>query len=107
MNSRSPSKVFILFLSIVAVAGAVLILYSSSRYGPAISNDSVQYISIARNLALEGKFESYLPGPVTKWPPIYPLIVALISRVAGRVQRFRRGLVRNAHMFGHCSLINR
>ena len=83
MNSHFPGRVYLLFLLIVAGAGATTILYSDSRYGPALSNDSVQYISIARNLVTDGKFESYLHGPITKWPPLYPLILAFISQVFG------------------------
>jgi hypothetical protein len=74
----SPCLTLTLLLSI---AGALLLLYGTKRYGPGMSPDSVNYLSIARNLAAGKGYVSYNGDPSPYWPPLLPLLLALPIRL--------------------------
>lgn len=66
------------FAVILAVAGALIVILSSSRYGIGVSPDSVNYIFCARQLAAGEGFQAFNPsGAYTAWPPLYPLLLSL------------------------------
>src|SRR4051812_21234612 len=69
---------------VAAAAGAVLILLATSRNGPGITPDSVNYIGAARDFLHDGdmqnmKYASSAFGNYTAWPPLLPLMIALFS----------------------------
>src|SRR4051794_31323875 len=67
-----------------AVAGVVLIFLATSRNGPGISPDSVNYIGAARDFLSDGdmlnmRYGSSAFGNFTLWPPLFPVAIALFS----------------------------
>ena len=65
------------FLVLIAACGVLLVLYSTSKYGSAITHDSVAYIYAAESI-LSGKGMQYFgyDSPLVQWPPLFPLILA-------------------------------
>jgi len=67
----------------LSLAGLAIVLVSTARYGAGLSEDSVTYISVARNL-VAGRgfvpFEKELSVGYTIQPPLYPLVLALGGR---------------------------
>ena len=80
---RTPRRLltnqFSMLLGIIAVAGTGLILVREINYGVGLSDDSVEYISVAKSL-LEGEgFTRYYGGTLIRFPPSYPMILAGLS----------------------------
>lgn len=67
---------FSVILGIIAFLGAGLILVREINYGVGLGDDSVEYISLAKNL-LEGEgFTRYYGGTLIRFPPLYPIILS-------------------------------
>ncbi|NSW91617.1 MAG: hypothetical protein HPY74_13250 [Firmicutes bacterium] len=68
------------FFILFSVSGFLLILYSTSKYGPASTHDSVAYMYAAESL-LKGKGLVYFgyDTPYVQWPPLYPVLLSGIS----------------------------
>jgi len=93
---------FTLALVLISALGAALVLARQVAYGAALHADSVFYIDAARNL-LEGRaFETFARDgqvmPLTHWPPLYPLALA-VPGVFGIDARDVAGPL-NAALFG-------
>ncbi|MFN8460499.1 MAG: hypothetical protein U0X93_01825 [Anaerolineales bacterium] len=85
------NKKYLIFLFIVAFAGAALAALVTSKYGPGVSADGTKYLSIAQNL-LDGKgFFDHTGRPLLWWPPLYPLEIAGMSRLTGLDVLFAAG----------------
>ena len=70
---------FTLLLAGIAALGAALVLARMATYGVALHDDSVNYIATARHL-LEGQgFANHQGGFYKMWPPLYPLLLAVVS----------------------------
>ena len=72
-------------LFLVAVL-AILIVWLATRFGIGVAPDSTVYIEAARNL-LSGRGLIALTGggefkPLTHYPPLYPALLALLTRVS-------------------------
>lgn len=65
-----------MILSIIALGLSIL---STLKYGPAVSPDSVRYLSTAENLLKGNSFYMYDQMPYVSWPPLFPMLIALIS----------------------------
>ncbi|MBN2456072.1 MAG: hypothetical protein JXB29_05985 [Sedimentisphaerales bacterium] len=79
LKSEHSSKAKILLLGLIGLAGCVLIFVCTSKYGPGITPDSVEYAAAAESL-LGGKGFLRLNGSVYEsWPPLYPLLLALLK----------------------------
>jgi len=77
------NKKYLIFLSILAMLGAVLALIVTSKYGPGVSADATKYLSVSENL-LNGKgFFDHTGRPLLWWPPLYPLVIAGVSWLTG------------------------
>jgi uncharacterized membrane protein YdcZ (DUF606 family) len=63
----------------LGLAGACILLYSTSSYGIGISADGAAYITIARNLMHGKGFVDFDGFPSVSWPPLYPLTLAFGS----------------------------
>ena len=94
-----PSTKNKIFLGVLALLGAGFVLISTNHYGVVIWPDSVFYISTARNLITGGGFVSFDGEPLTLWPPLYPGILAIISRIFGTDPLLTAPVV-NAVIFG-------
>ncbi len=79
-TTRLPVK-YKLALAFFALLGAILIYLATSNYIVGISADSIAYISTARNLIAGEGFVRFDGNPVLVWPPMYPLLLALIGSV--------------------------
>ncbi len=71
------------FLVAMGVLGAALVAICIRLYGPGLSPDSVGYISIARNLASGGTYRNYGGGVAPEWPPLYPILAAILQKLTG------------------------
>jgi 4-amino-4-deoxy-L-arabinose transferase-like glycosyltransferase len=72
-------------LAVLTVVGVIVLAAMTQPWGIGLSPDSGVYISAARNL-LQGQGLSYIaPGgemiPMTQWPPLYPILLAMIGFV--------------------------
>lgn len=85
MKSRHWSIATIMLISLLALAGIWLLLYSTP-VGLGFNDDSVAYIAGARSIMEgDGYRESWLVsnGPVIHFPPGFPAVLALIGWVTG------------------------
>ena len=72
---RKPDG-FTLLIALAALAGAAIALARQATYGATLYWDSVNYISVARNLLAGDGLESFLGVAYITWPPLYPLTLA-------------------------------
>lgn len=70
---------FSVLLSIIAVSGAGLILVREINYGVGLGHDSVEYISLAKSLQEGEGFTRYYGGTLIRFPPLYPMMLAIAS----------------------------
>src|SRR6185503_5280506 len=71
------------YLSLLALAGMVLVFLITYRFGPGISTDGARYLSTAESL-IEGRgFYDYLHIPLTQFPPLYSILIAGLSSITG------------------------
>ena len=71
---------FTLTLAGLALLGAALILARQVNYGVGLGLDSIHYISVARHLlAGEGFVEFTNKEPYVALPPLYPVLLAIVS----------------------------
>ena len=68
---------------LLALAGIGLVLLSTAKYGAGLSTDSVAYLDVARNLASGRGFVFHTGEPLVWWPPLYPMLLALIGFATG------------------------
>jgi len=76
-------KKYLIFLSALAVAGAILTGVVTSKYGPGVSADATKYLSIAENLLAGNGFFDHTGRPLLWWPPMYPLALAGVRWLTG------------------------
>lgn len=93
-----PTK-YKLSVVLLAIVGTSLILLSTNRYGAGLSPDSVGYIGIARNLIASEGLIDYNGALTIIWPPLYPTLLALVSRTLGMDPLSIANIV-NALIFG-------
>lgn len=67
----------------LAAAGVALVLLLTSRSGPGLSPDSIQYIAAARHLLAGDGLQTYDARPFLLWPPLFPVLLAAIGTMAG------------------------
>lgn len=63
-------------LALLGICGALLVIYCTSLYGPALSTDSVAYVSAARSLASGHGYFLYDGAPLLLWGPLLPTVLA-------------------------------
>jgi len=69
-------KKYLIFLSVLAIAGSIMAGVVTSKYGPGVSADATKYLSIAENLLAGKGFFDHTGRPLLWWPPLYPLALA-------------------------------
>jgi len=92
--SRSDG-LFLLIASGIACFSAACVAIATSR-GADMSHDSVAYIGAVRSL-VEGRglvipFGADQPVPLTRWPPLYPLVLAMAGAVTHDIEGAARWL---------------
>jgi hypothetical protein len=78
-----------------ALAAAVLLLYATSIWGPAISNDSFSYLMAAHNFAHGNGLAVPRVGelvPMTSWPPLFPSAISLLGFLGVEIKEAARWL---------------
>ena len=90
---------FYLHLILLALAGLALVFFLSTRFGPGVSTDSVNYIAVAENLAAGNGFISFNGGIFLLWPPLHPILLAL-PRLLFDIDPVRTGGTLNGLAFG-------
>ncbi len=64
---------------LIAVLGAAHILVRTSTYGAAVEWDSVAYLTVAESLAAgDGLTRRPGAGAFVQWPPLFPMLLALL-----------------------------
>jgi hypothetical protein len=63
----------------IALVGAGLVLLSTTKYGVGLSPDSVDYYDVARSLMSGRGFVFHTGEPLTWYPPLYPMLLALAN----------------------------
>ncbi|GAB4505539.1 MAG: hypothetical protein Fur0043_25350 [Anaerolineales bacterium] len=76
-------KSFWFFLTLLAMIGMALALVATWRYGAGVSADAVKNMSTAESLLAGRGFFDHSGNPLIYWPPLYPLLLAGISRLGG------------------------
>jgi hypothetical protein len=79
MQLQSLAKFNVAVSLLAGLTAGISLLVISSKYGLALSPDSVCYISIAENLLKGNGFAIYDLQPVADWPPLYPALLAIGS----------------------------
>ena len=64
---------------VVAVAASLLVLFATSRYGPGITPDSVQYLSAAQSFQAGDGLTGIDGTRVAWWAPGYPVLLSATS----------------------------
>lgn len=77
-----PGKIYWIGLSLIAITGMGLVLYSTV-WGAGLISDSFQYIATAKTMASHG-YWGYLSEdgsfiPLTQYPPFFPAVLALLE----------------------------
>jgi 4-amino-4-deoxy-L-arabinose transferase-like glycosyltransferase len=95
-------------IALLALLGVGIVLFATTRDGPGISPDSVNYIGAARDLLADGDLRNIqhgteAGGTFVLWPPLFPVLIALVSLGPGDYAEAAR-LV-NATAFGLAVLV--
>jgi hypothetical protein len=69
-------KNHILYISLAALLGGLLLFIFTGVNGVGMSPDSAQYIASARSLIAGKGFRDVSGGPFIAWPPLLPMLVA-------------------------------
>lgn len=83
--------------AVVPSAAAVLLLWSLTPSGLALTSDSVQYLAAGRSLSAGGSPVTVSGDPFVHWPPLLPFVVAALAK-AGPVLDLLR--IFNAAVYG-------
>ena len=70
---------FTVFLAIASTVGVALILLRETTYGVSLHWDGINYIAVARNILDGDILHGFQEKPFTRWPPLYPILLALTS----------------------------
>lgn len=102
MNQTSFStfinKRYKIILFGMSLVGATLGWVAMSQHGPGVTPDSVNYISVARNLINGLGFVNYSGDPMVWWPPLYSMVLALVQ-IIFRIDTLAAAMVLNTFFF--------
>jgi hypothetical protein len=76
-------KIFTFYLAFVSLLGMSFAVIVTFRYGAGLATDGARYLSTAENLINGKGFYEYLGVPLTQFPPVYSIIVAIIGFLTG------------------------
>jgi hypothetical protein len=74
-------KTFRFYLLGVSLLGMFFVFIVTFRYGAGLATDGARYLSTAENLINGRGFTEYLGVPLTQFPPVYSIIIAIIRFV--------------------------
>lgn len=64
-------------LAVAIIIALTLLFLMTGRYGPGMNGDSAAYLSSAESLLAGRGYRIYLGPALTKWPPLYPTLIAV------------------------------
>ena len=94
---------FRLLIALVAGLGTAHILVRTATYGAAVSADSINYLSTAINFLGGEGWRDFTGTPLTLWPPLFPLLLAVSGWVG--IDPLAAGRFINATAFGLTILV--
>jgi hypothetical protein len=68
-------------VALMGLLGTILLLASTSAYGPGLSSDSITYLAAGENLAAGNGFRTYDGSFYYYWPPFFPLLLAFLNLI--------------------------
>ncbi|HSM71319.1 MAG TPA: hypothetical protein VK851_07230, partial [Anaerolineales bacterium] len=74
-------KVFNIYLISISSLGMLFAFIVTHRFGPGLTTDGARYLSTAENLLNGNGFTEYLGVPLTQFPPLYSIIIAVVSLI--------------------------
>ncbi len=79
-TTSPPAPTWLYFLLAgLGLAGTLLVLAATSRYGIGLAPDSANYLSAARSLAHGAGFLRFDGQQYSAWPPLLPLLLAVLE----------------------------
>jgi 4-amino-4-deoxy-L-arabinose transferase-like glycosyltransferase len=88
---------------VAAALGVAIVLVATSRYGPGVTPDSINYEAAARSLVAGTGLQRFDGTPFVHWPPLYPLLLAAFVRVG--LDPLTGARILNALVFGGLVLV--
>ena len=92
------SKIFLLLLALLSLAGISGVLAITYRYGAGVTPDSAFYLSCAHNILTGKGFTVFTDEPFCHWPPLFPLVLSFLGMTEIPLQVISRFF--NAFLFG-------
>lgn len=89
----------------LALLGGGLVLLATAKYGAGLTTDSVAYLDVARSLASGKGYIFHTGEPLIYWPPLYPMLLALVGIATGLDPSSFAAIV-NAILFGLLILLS-
>jgi hypothetical protein len=95
----NPKYIYWFFLAVLSLAAMLVAYRITVPIGAGVGTDGVIYLSNAENL-LKGKgLVDYSNSPLLRWPPLYPLLLALLSKMVAN-NAFIAGWYFNILLYG-------
>ena len=85
-------------IAVLAGLGAAHILVRTATYGPAVTTDSIYFLSTAMNFLAGEGWRDFMGKPLALWPPLFPLLLAAGGWLG--IEPFAAGRWINATAFG-------
>jgi hypothetical protein len=77
----SREKTFGAYLLALSFLGMIFAFIVTFRFGPGLATDGSRYLSTAESLVNGRGFTEYLGVPLTQFPPVYSIIIAVVGFV--------------------------
>ena len=77
---RTRPKTLLLAFTLLAALHCLVI---TGNWGPGVTTDSVRYIATARHLSAGLGLVTHTGAPLVEHPPLYPVLLSAIERLAG------------------------
>ncbi len=97
--ARISKPVYWLCLCLLALAGVLLAWLATASYGAGVGADGAIQLATADHLIAGQGFFDYAGDPYLRWPPLYPILLALAGRLTG-VSAFTLGWWLNVALMG-------
>jgi hypothetical protein len=95
----SSKRIFWIYLAILGLVTILLAGYATSTYGAGVGTDGAIQMSTADNLLKGEGLVDFTGTPFVRWPPLYPILLAALSRLTG-LDTFRVGWYLNVLLMG-------
>lgn len=93
------------FLIVLSLLGSAILFLATFRLGAGLGEDSAKYLSVAQNVADGNGFLDYSGSEFTLWPPLYPVMIAVLHIVSG-IDVHTIGWLLNIFIFGAIILVS-